>query len=152
MLIILPCWSLAQAKDMDLYELAVSEIKQTYAFQKHTKEDAKALQVMPQVIPLSHMGEPFFEELLRETGTDYNLDKNWGSIRKNRALAGLSDAGRSELRLFFSRIDDGTFMAELVNSKSRDWEKATLYGESVRFLLSYSEGKVLILDSAELEN
>lgn len=106
---------------------------------------------MPQMIPLSHMGEPFYEELLRETGTDYNLDKNWGSIRRNRDLSGLSDAGRSELRLFFSRIDDSTFMAELVNSKSRDWEKATLYAESVRFLISYSANKVLILDSAEIE-
>lgn len=151
-LIILPYLSSAQGADLDLYGLAVFEIKKTYGFEKYATDESKGLQVMAQVIPLSHMGEPFYKELLRETGTDYNLDKNWGSIRRNRRLPGLSDASRSDLKLFFTPIDKGTFMAELVNSKARDWEKATLTGESMRFLLVHSGDKVIILDSAEMDN
>ncbi|MCE7996852.1 MAG: hypothetical protein HEP71_33130 [Roseivirga sp.] len=152
LLITLPYLSSAQSADLDLYRLAVYEIKKTYAFEKYTTDESKGIQVMPQVIPLSHMGEPFYKELLRETGTDYNLDKNWGSIRRNRKLPALSDATHSGLKLFFTPIDKGTFMAELVDSKARDWEKATLTGESFRFLLVHSGDKVIILDSAEMDN
>ncbi len=154
LLIMLPCLSFSQAKDMDLYRLAMAEIKKTYTFEKFAKEESKGIQVMPQLIPLSHMGEPFYEELLRETGTDYNLDENWGSIKRNRYLPGLSDVSRSDLKLFFSQIDEGTFMAELIDGalKYRDWEKATIYGTGVKFLLIKSGDKVMILDSAEGED
>ncbi len=152
-LIMLPCLSFAQDTDLDLYQLALSEIKKTYAFEKFASDESKGIQVMPQVIPLSHIGEPFYEELLRETGTDYNLDENWGSIRKNRDLPRLSDVSRSDLKLYFSRIDDGTFMAELIDGvlKYRDWEKARIYGTGIKFLLVKNGDKVVILDSAEDE-
>lgn len=105
---------------------------------------------MAQLVPLSHMGESFYEELLRETGVDYNLDENWGSMRKNRALPSLSDASRSSLKLFFSRINGDTFLAELItDTKYRDWEKATLNSPSITFLLSHTGNRIIILDSAE---
>jgi hypothetical protein len=153
-LLTLPVTAIAQVSDLDLYALAVFEIKGSFAYERYAGEDKNKLQVMPQIIPLSEMGAPFFEELLRETGTDYRLEENSGSIKRNRALSDLSDVNKSEVKLYFSRIDDGTFMAELVygEAKHRDWDKARLYGKSVKFLLIHSENKVMILDSSREEN
>lgn len=150
----LPTVAFAQASDLDLYALAVFEIKGTYAYENYAGEGKNKLQVMSQVIPLSEIGAPFYEELLRETGTDYRLEENSGSTKRNRDLSNLSDINKSEVKLYFSRIDDGTFMAELLygEARHRDWEKARLYGKSVKFLLIYSENKVVILDSSEEEN
>ncbi|UII24231.1 hypothetical protein [Fulvivirga ligni] len=64
----LPLLSYCQDNSMDLYRLAIVEIKTTDQFKSFTDNKDVNFQVMPEVIPLNQMGFIFREELQKQTG------------------------------------------------------------------------------------
>ena len=89
---------------MDLYRLAIVEIKTTDQFKSFTDNKEVNFQVMPEIIPLNQMGFIFREELQKQTGIDFGLSNDTIRISKNLDLIKLSDNKKSDLRIFFSDV------------------------------------------------
>lgn len=138
----------AFSQSYNLYELTLRSLKNTEEFREFTVGRTDQIQVMPEVIPFYSIGFGFFDELQKNTGTDYSNRNNTGEIVEQEELAELSERRNSKLKLWFSKIENNVIMAELAYAGSKSdyyYEGITNFGQSMVFFARYENGKLIEL-------